>query len=455
MKLLLITPFIEFSRKRILRRMVGFMALLFTMPLSTSFADGAIPEIMFYPDNPAKAFVLSLTFVDGGPISYDSGFVSLNPAGGYPDGRPDVGVGLIDVYSSSIANFTLPSPLRMRVYNADGTDSEKFQSTTQSDIHFPFGPDASVVSVSDNLSNSEVTVDLKPIIQDFCVGHLDDPECYETDIAISSSGAVDPPPLVLLGQPVNLTVRTIIDNNGPEAKPAPPAEEKGVDALFDQQVTNVSQGVTVTPSGITGQQEFGLKVGASRTNDHTYVVTCLEPGLQEATFTSTIEPLSAAVIEPHEVDTTVASNNTKAFVLSVDCAVPVTLNNKPHSFPNSVNLDKSGDVPVAVLTTEQGEYGNPLAFDAQTIDPLTVHYGVESLASYDNGATESHEATHIKDSYELDDKTRDKDLDAVMHFPAKDTGLSSGDTETCIKGKFTDGGNTFTFFGCDSVNVIE
>ena len=33
--------------------------------------------------------------------------------------------------------------------------------------------------------------------------------------------------------------------------------------------------------------------------------------------------------------------------------------------------------------------------------------------------------------------------------------LSSGDNETCIKGKFTDGGNTFTFFGCDSVNVIE
>ena len=455
MKPRLITPFIESSRKRIVVRIVVLMALLFAMPLNTSFADGPIPAIKFYPDNPEKSLVLFLTFVDGGVLSYDSASVSLKPAGGYPDGRPDVAVEVDDVYSSLIGNFTLPSPLRMRVYDADGADSEKFQSTTQSALHFPFEPDASSATISDNLSDSEVTVDLKPIIHDFCVGHLDDPECYDSDIAISSVGAVDPPPLVLLGKSVDLTVRSIIDNNGPEAKPAPPAEEKGVDALFDQQVTNVSQGITVAPSEVTGQQEFGLKVEVSRTNDQTYAVTCLEPGMQEATFTSTIEPLSAAVIEPHEVDTTVASNNTKAFVLSVDCAVPVTLNNKPHSFPNSVNLEKEGDIPVAVLTTEQGEYGNPLAFDAQTIDPSTVHYGVESLASYDNGATESHEATHIKDSYELDDKTRDKDLDAVMHFPAKDTGLSSGDTETCIKGKFTDGGNTFTFFGCDSVNVIE
>jgi len=393
--------------------------------------------------------------VDGGALSYDSASVSLKPAGEYPDGRPDVGVEVVDVYSSSIIDFTLPSPLRMRVYNADGTDSEKLQATAQSAINFKFEPDGSAATISDSLSNSEVTVDLKPIIHDFCVGHLADPECYETDIAIDSIGAVDPPPLVLLGKSIDLTVRTIIDNNGPEAKPAPPAEEKGVDAIFDQQLSIVSPGISVTPSGVVGQQEFGLKVGVSRANDQTYVITCLEPGLQEATFTSTVEPLSAAVIEPHEIDPTVASNNTKGFVLSVDCAVPVTLNNKPHSFPNSVNTEKEGDIPVAVLTTEQGEYGNPLAFDAQTIDPLTVHYGIESLASFDNGAVESHGATHLKDSYELDDKTRDKDLDAVMHFSTQDTGLSPGATETCIKGKFMDGGNTFTFFGCDSVNVVD
>lgn len=455
MKSLFHTSFIQYFRNGIAFRTVVVAGLLFTTTLDASPDGSSIPEIKFYPENPAKAVVLTLTFSKVEPVSFDSAVVSLKPAGGYPDGRPDVGVAIVDVYNSSTNSFTLFSPRRIRVYNADGTDSEKLQDSSQSTINFPFEPDASLATITDNLSASDVLVDLKPIIHDFCVGHLADPECYETDIAIASMGAVDPPPLVLLGKSADFTVRTIIDNNGPEAKPAPPAEEKGVDAIFDQQVTNVSQGITVAPSGVTGQQEFGLKVGVSRTNDQTYVITCLEPGLQEATFTSTIEPLSAAVIEPHEVDTTVASNNTKAFVLSVDCAVPVTLNNKPHSFPNSVNPDKEGDIPVAVLTTEQGEYGNPLAFDAQTIDPSTVHYGVESLASYDNGATESHEATHIKDSYELDDKTRDKDLDAVMHFPAKDTGLSPGDSETCIKGKFTDGGNTFTFYGCDSVNVIE
>jgi hypothetical protein len=222
----LTTQSIKVFRKRVVFRTALLFGLLSATTLNAAADVDPIPEIKFYPYNPAKAIVLYLTFVDGGTLGYDFASVSLKPAGGYPDGRPDVGVEVIDVYSSSIMNFTLPSPLRMRVYNADGTDSEKLQGSSQSPIHFPFEPDASAATISDNLSNSEATVDLKPIIHDFCVGHLADPECYETDIAIDSVDAVDPPPLVLLGKPIDLTVRTIIDNNGLEAKPAPPAPDR-------------------------------------------------------------------------------------------------------------------------------------------------------------------------------------------------------------------------------------
>ncbi|MGH9280040.1 MAG: hypothetical protein ACRD12_18325 [Acidimicrobiales bacterium] len=43
---------------------------------------------------------------------------------------------------------------------------------------------------------------------------------------------------------------------------------------------------------------------------------------------------------------------------SVDCAVPVTVNIQPRSTVNPVNLRRS-TLPLAVLTTAAGEYGNP------------------------------------------------------------------------------------------------
>ncbi|MCD2452389.1 hypothetical protein GO003_018535 [Methylicorpusculum oleiharenae] len=458
MNIILNTQSSVFSRTKIILRMV-LLIELFVFSTINAYAThqpnlSPIPVIEFYPANPAKAFVLNLTFDSAAPVFYDSGFVSLKPAGGYPDSPGDVEVDVFNVYNANSKNFTLPSLLRVRVYNSDGTDSEELQSNAQGSINFSFDPDASHAAIADTFSNSDIVVDLKPVIHTFCVDKLEDPECFDSDLEMLSVAAVDQPPFVLLGKPIDLIIQSIIDNNGPETKPAPPEEEKGIDAHFNQQVAGISQGISISPSGVSDQQEVGLLVGSPRMNNQTYTITCLEPGLHKATFTSSIEPLSAAVIEPHE-STNIESNNTKAFILEVDCAVPVTINNKPKSFPNSINTKQNGVIPVAVLTTEQGEYGNPIAFNAQAILPLTVHYGIESLASFDNGAIEAHGKMHIEDSYELDEKTKDKDLDAVFHFPVQGTGLVSGDTKTCIKGKFTDNGNTFTFFGCDSVNIVK
>ena len=54
----------------------------------------------------------------------------------------------------------------------------------------------------------------------------------------------------------------------------------------------------------------------------------------------------------------------------------------------------------------------------------------------------------------LDEKSRDKDLDMILHFLASDSGLDAGTTEACVKGKFTTNAGTFKFFGCDSINLV-
>lgn len=392
-----------------------------------------------------KAIVLFMTFNDNGIPTFDSSVVSLKTAPGYPGDLPFLQVQVIDVKDNLINQFNLMNPTWISVHNTDGSHSFEIQSSAPGRVIIPFESDASFTIIDDIPTNQElIEVNLKPIIHDFCLDNFStDPDCYESDLEIESIGVVNQPPLVLLGQSDVFDIQSIIINNGPEAPVG------GVDGIFNQQVTNISTGITITPTEIVDQEEFGLLVGTPRAHNQTYTVTCLEPGMHDATFTSEIEPLSAAVID------LVEANNSKEFTLTVDCAVPVTLNIKPGSDPNSINTKSKGNIPTAVLTTDQGEYGNPIAFDATTILPLTVYFGSENLSINDSGATEKHNKGHIEDSFELDEVTQDGDDDMVLHFPTQDTGLSPVDMEACIKGKFVDNGNNFTFFGCDFVNIVK
>jgi len=103
--------------------------------------------------------------------------------------------------------------------------------------------------------------------------------------------------------------------------------------------------------------------------------------------------------------------------------------------------------------------GLPLAFDATTIDPLSVRWGLRSSVfnvGVAAGAKEIPNEGHLERSYELDERTRDADLDMVLHFKPADSGLTVGSTESCLKGSFqaTDG-NTYRFLGCDAVRVVR
>ena len=142
--------------------------------------------------------------------------------------------------------------------------------------------------------------------------------------------------------------------------------------------------------------------------------------------------------------------------VTVDCVVPVAINIKPGGSPNSVNRNSSSDVPVAVLTTKAGEYGLPLDFNATTVTAESVRFGPIDALTAGGGSAETHRKKHLERSYELDERTRDADLDAVLHFNPSKAGLLATTVEGCVKGKFEGpSGQIWTFLGCDAIRIVK
>ena len=75
--------------------------------------------------------------------------------------------------------------------------------------------------------------------------------------------------------------------------------------------------------------------------------------------------------------------------------MPVTINIQPGTTENPVTLNTCV-LPLAVLTTAAGEYGNPIAFDVTTIDPLSVRFSSASALLAGRGVAESHGQWEIK-----------------------------------------------------------
>ena len=106
-----------------------------------------------------------------------------------------------------------------------------------------------------------------------------------------------------------------------------------------------------------------------------------------------------------------------------------------------------------MLTTRAGEYGLPLAFDATKIQPLTTRFGPKSVVGSGGGAPEAHARGHIEDAIERsDERTKDGDLDMVLHFRTQESQLTGSETEACVRGRF--GPATSTFQGCDKVTFV-
>lgn len=110
--------------------------------------------------------------------------------------------------------------------------------------------------------------------------------------------------------------------------------------------------------------------------------------------------------------------------------IRVALDIKPGSFPNSINPRSQGKIPVAILTTD--------TFDATTVDATTVRFG--------KTATEA-AAVHVA----LEDVDLDGDIDMILHFNTRHTGIVCGDTAAFLTGK-TLGGQTVQ--ASDSVRTV-
>ncbi len=108
--------------------------------------------------------------------------------------------------------------------------------------------------------------------------------------------------------------------------------------------------------------------------------------------------------------------------------IPVAIDVKPGSDPNSINCrNLNGVIPVAILTTSKAA-GEAIDFDAATIDAATIRFGHSGTE-----ALETHGKGHIEDA------DSDGDLDMVVHFRFGDTGMQCGDTAAILTGKTLDG----------------
>lgn len=108
--------------------------------------------------------------------------------------------------------------------------------------------------------------------------------------------------------------------------------------------------------------------------------------------------------------------------------IPVSIDIKPGSDPNSINPKSKGVIPVAIL--------NDGTFDPTLVDPVTVIFGPG-------------EASPVK--WALEDVDDDGDIDLVMHFKTQETGFQSGDTLAILDGNLFDGRK---IQGEDSVNIV-
>ncbi|HKZ79572.1 MAG TPA: hypothetical protein VJ124_14950 [Pyrinomonadaceae bacterium] len=114
--------------------------------------------------------------------------------------------------------------------------------------------------------------------------------------------------------------------------------------------------------------------------------------------------------------------------------IPVMIDIKPGSFPNSINPKSTSTIPVAILSTAD--------FDAPSeVDKTSLTFGrtgnEQSLAFCNKSA---------------EDVNSDGLLDQVCHFRTRLTGLQKGDTEGILNGMTVDG---VPIEGRDSVRIVK
>ncbi|WP_136708197.1 DUF11 domain-containing protein [Agromyces sp. H66] len=394
------------------------IAQLNTADVSVSLADG--PD----PVGAGEQFTVTATATNTGPNPANSTEVTVTVPSG------------LDVVSTSVTCVTSASTVRCNLGSIAATASRSFQVVLGVPAGFLY-PDATravttTASVDNlagpdpNAANDTASTTTKVITK--------------ADVSVTDVRAAAPLE-ILVGQTGQAAVAVDVANAGPTSP---------VDARVDVSVSG-DGGLLISPTaasaGVTA-----LAIGAGQTaTPAAFDVTCTAPGYQSISVSATIVLTATDAVDP------VPANNQDSVQLTVDCVVPIAINVRPGGWPNSINLNT--DATLAALTTKSGEYGLPIAFDATTIDPSSARWGLRDAVfntATVSGAPEIHSAVHRERSYEPDDRTRDRDLDGVMHFKPSDSGITSATTEACLKVSFrAAGGATYRGLGCDAVRVVS
>jgi len=113
--------------------------------------------------------------------------------------------------------------------------------------------------------------------------------------------------------------------------------------------------------------------------------------------------------------------------------IPVTIDIKPGSYPNTINLSSNGTVAVAILSSP--------TFNAASVDPTTVTLAGALVALKGKGTPMA----------STSDANGDGLLDLIVHVNTEALQVSDADTVAVLEGKTFDGK---PIRGTDTVRVV-
>lgn len=173
----------------------------------------------------------------------------------------------------------------------------------------------------------------------------------------------------------------------------------------------------------TGETAAGFSLNA-------VAIDLSEFGIAEGTRVQTIRINNDSSLVPGGV--TISSSIAAVGALnSAAPSISISIDIKPESDQNPINLRSNGVVPVAILGSD--------SFDIADIDVSTLSFGP-------SGAAPAH-----RSGGHVTDVNGDGILDLLSHYATQQTGISAGDMGACVTGSLLDG---TPIRGCDTLQLV-